>query len=122
MLRIFTSKYRGDLIVVSILIVTILYYTLTNFLSGISNEIIIYSLLMTIPIGIFLGNSVVRDEPVITTIQGVYVLILVILLFGGAYLISRMYGGIYSFFYIIGLVFLVLYINDKTTLFRIKKP
>jgi len=122
MLRIFTSKYRGDLIVVSIIIVTILYYTLTNFLSGISNEIIIYSLLMTIPIGIFLGNSVVRDEPVITTIQGVYVLILVILLFGGAYLISRMYGGIYSFFYIIGLVFLVLYINDKTTLFRIKKP
>ena len=77
---------------------------------------------MTIPIGIFLGNSVVRDEPVVTTIQGIYVLILYILLFGGAYLISRIYGGIYSFFYIIGLVFFVFYINDKTTIFRIKKP
>jgi len=120
MFKLFTPKYRGDLIVVSLLIVITLYFTLTSFSKGFSNQI--YLLLMTIPIGIFLVNSLIREEPVVTTTQGMIVLILVIFLFGGAYIISQMYGGIFSFFYMIGFVFLVFYLNDKTTIFRIKKP
>jgi hypothetical protein len=120
MLKLFTSKYLGDLIVFSLLIVGLIYTIISSLFYGSPNFDLYLIGVITIFIGVIgfiFANSVFGENPFITTMQGVVVLIFVILLFGGAYVISKMYGWIFSLLYFVGFlifgVYVISYFSNK---------
>jgi hypothetical protein len=121
MLKILTSKYRADLIVISLIIVGILYHILASFWRGFTNQDIINSFLLTIPIGILIINSEVRDEPFINTSDSLKFLSIFILFFGGFFVINQIFGMTIGFLYIIGLFALFYYLITSTSFFKPKQ-
>jgi hypothetical protein len=109
--------------VIFLLICLELFFLFSLIQTVLFNGNLIAAIAVNIFFGAIISYVIIRllktDEPQYTTKDGIYILIFLIILFGGTYLINQFFGVVFTFLYFVSVILIgvfSLYLKDYKTI------